>query len=85
MERSAYAANDNTIISSLNGGAAANSLNRTLPLDQSNTQNGFTVFAPVNEAITKLNDQQQALSADILRNDIYNLVLKRKRLLILEI
>jgi uncharacterized surface protein with fasciclin (FAS1) repeats len=49
------------------------SLNRTLPVDQTNLQNGFTVFAPINDAFSKLPAQQ---SNEILRNDLNNLVIK---------
>ena len=65
LERSAQQANDQTVVTLLGGN------NRVLPTDNSNTGRGYTVFVPVSEAFTNLPQD-----AEVIRNDLNNLVMK---------
>lgn len=67
IERSAQAARDNTLLTALGYGTTG----KVLPTDNSGSDGVYTVFAPVNDALTQLPSD-----ADQLRNDMYNLVMK---------
>jgi len=67
IERSSQAAKDTTVLTALGYGTNG----KVLPTDNSGNRNGFTVFAPVNDALTQLPS-----NADHLRNDMNNLVMK---------
>jgi uncharacterized surface protein with fasciclin (FAS1) repeats len=69
IERTSQAAKDNTVLAALGYGTTG----KALPTDNSANGNGFTVFAPVNDALTQLPS-----NADHLRNDMNNLVMKGK-------
>ena len=49
-----------------------------------NTQK-LTVFVPTNEAILQLSSQQQTQNPEILRNNLHNLIIKRKNIDLFEI
>lgn len=67
LERTSQQARDRTVLDAL----GASSGNRVLPTDNSGTGRGYTVFVPVNSALT-----QTPQDAEVLRNDFNNLVLK---------
>jgi uncharacterized surface protein with fasciclin (FAS1) repeats len=71
LERVAQQAQDQTVIQALGGTG-----NRVLPTDNSGQSGGYTVFVPVNSALTGIQINDQTIYD--IRNDMYNLIMKRR-------